>query len=144
MQSPNWNVSIAADVTTPDFMTKIPVHCDFNVSGAAHTDTHQHIPPTQTSEHDVLQVHLRLRQLLDRDMCFFMKIILPPTSTTVQYTCLHMHNVWSIALFLDVMRLPAGLITQRETREMLYLFNRCHISSKRLETDIQEGILFHS
>lgn len=85
MQSPNWNVSVAADVTTPNFMTKIPVHCDFNVSGAAHTDTHQHIPPTQTSEHDVLQVHLRLRRLLDGDMCFFVKIILSPQYDSTVY-----------------------------------------------------------
>lgn len=71
MQSPNWNVSMTADVTTPGFMTKIPVHCDFNVSGATYTDTHQHISPTQTSEHDVLQDQLRLRQLLDGAMFIF-------------------------------------------------------------------------
>lgn len=46
MQSPRWNVSMMPDITPPGFMIKIPVHCDFNVSRAAHTDAHQHIPPT--------------------------------------------------------------------------------------------------
>lgn len=34
--------------------------------------------------------------------------------------------------------------SSKQNREMLHLFNRCHISFKRLETDIQEDFFFHS
>lgn len=83
-----------------------------------HTDAHQHIPPTQTSEHDILQSHLRLSRLLDRGPCVFsLKSFF---SLTTLHMVVYASLVKKTAPSLNVMWLLAGLITQRERKERYY------------------------
>lgn len=107
--------------------------------------TRRHTPAhssTQTFEHDMLQDHLRTRRLLDGGHVRCFTKITPPPHTHKIYMH-HWSGKWCwFQLWCGCSMAWSHTDISMETREMLHLFNRCHISFKRLETDIQEGFFF--